>query len=142
MFGHEAPYDLVVVSTTEFGSPPGAGLHFGDAIVVDEDDPDDSHGGQAVQSLDTSCQSSVASLRSLEDSMFLPTIAGVGGDPGHDGPSAASHGVDPGRASSTLGESCRETTAGVADEDATTEPKDETVRSGQEKGPGQSQGGA
>ena len=127
MFGHKAPYELAIVSTTVFGTPPGARLHFGDADVVDEDDSDDAEGEQAVQSLDTSCQSSV-----LGDSMFLPTIAGIDFDPGDDGPNNAGHDIGPGPASLGFGESTLGMTIGVAGEDALTEPKDETSVSSQE----------
>lgn len=126
MFRHKGPCKLAIVNTTVFGTPPGARLHFGDAIVVDEDDSDDSHGEQAVQSLDTSCESFVASLRSLGNSMFLPAVAGIDFDPENDGPDAA------GSASATRGESSLGTIVGAAGEDTPTGPRDEPATSGQE----------
>lgn len=134
MFGHEAPYELVVVSTTVFGTPPRARLHFGDAIVVDEDDSDDPRGDRAIQSLDTSCQSSV-----LGDSIFLPTIAGIDLDSGDDGPNGVCRDVDPGPADPMQGGSSLDTMTGAAAGDAPTEPRDETAMSNQE-GPERSRG--
>lgn len=134
MFGRKVPYELVVVGTTVFGTPPRAMLHFGDAIVVDEDDSDDPRGDRAIQSLDTSCQSSV-----LGDSMFSPTIAGVDFNPGDDGPNGAGRDVDPGPENLTQGGSSLDTMTGAASEDALTEKKDEAAASSQ-AGPDRSRG--
>lgn len=129
----EAPYPWVETEKTVTATSRDADLHFGDAVVVDDDEVGDGGVDQRVQSIDDSVQYGVRSLevtpRSSCSDLGPWALGSVGGQGSvTDMRSSSCDGSNPDLANAVLWYRPGESDSDDAEDEPAGEPREETGR--------------